>query len=336
VAVTSQERAFLDGAKLVNPDAHDAYLRGRYFWNKRTEQGLRTAIAYFEEAIAKDPNYAQAYSGLADSYALLGDWEYGALAPNEAFPKAKAAAMKALELDDRLGEAHASLALCLKSFDWNWKGAEAELLHAIKISPSYATAHQWYGWTLIITGRDDEGIAELRKAEALDPLSLIISADLADALVIAHKYEESVRQSRKTIAMDPSFAMAHYQLGQALVQLRNYDAAIPELRLAIELSGGNPLYTSQLGFAYAVSGRRNEVFKILDDLKNESNHNNSNAADIALVYAGLNENDRAFAWLQKAYKERFDPSILVRPAFDVLHSDPRFQDLLRQLGLIAN
>jgi len=133
VTVTSQERAAPDSAKLVNPDAHDAYLRGRYFWNKRTEQGLRTAITYFEEAITKDPSYAQAYSGLADSYALLGDWEYGALAPNEAFPKAKAAAAKALQLDDSLGEAHASLALCLKSFDWNWKAAEAELLQAIKL-----------------------------------------------------------------------------------------------------------------------------------------------------------------------------------------------------------
>jgi TolB-like protein/Tfp pilus assembly protein PilF len=333
VTVTSQQRALLDSAKLVNPDAHDAYLRGRYFWNKRTEQGLRTAITYFEEAITKDPNYAQAYSGLADSYALLGDWEYGALAPNEAFPKAKAAARKALELDDSLGEAHASLALCLKSFDWNWKGAEAELLYAIQINPSYATAHQWYAWNLIILGRDNEGIRELRKAEALDPLSLIIGADIADAFVIAHRYAESIQQSRKTIEMDPSFAMAHYQLGQALGQVRNYEGAIRELQQAIELSKGNPLFTSQLGFLYAVSGKRNEAFKVLDDLKNRSNHKPSYAADIALIYAGLNEKDQAFAWLHKAYVERFNPSILVRPAFDVLRSDPRFQNLSRLLGL---
>jgi TolB-like protein/Tfp pilus assembly protein PilF len=333
VAVTPQERALLEGPKLLNPDAHEAYLRGRYFWNKRTEQGLRRAIDYFGEAIAKDPNYAQAYSGLADSYALLGDWEYGALAPNEAFPKAKAAATKALELDNGLAEAHASLALCLKSFDWNWKGAEAELLRAIKISPSYATAHQWYAWNLIILGRVNEGIGELRKAEALDPLSLIISADIADALLIAHKYEDSIRQSRRTIEMDPSFAMAHYQLGQALVQVGNYDAAILELQQAIELSRGNPLCTSQLGFVYAVSGRRNDALNILHHLKDGSSYKQSNAANIALVYAGLNEKDQAFAWLQRAYEERFNPSILVRPAFDVLHSDPRFQDLSRRLGL---
>jgi TolB-like protein/DNA-binding winged helix-turn-helix (wHTH) protein/Tfp pilus assembly protein PilF len=333
VTVTSQERALLESAKLVNPDAHDAYLRGRYFWNKRTEQGLKRAINYFDEAIAKDPNYAQAYSGLADSYALLGDWEYGALAPNEAFPKAKAAATKALELDDGLGEAHASLALCLKSFDWNWKAAEAELLQAIKISPNYATAYQWYGWNLILLGHVSEGISQLRKAEALDPLSLIISADIADALVIAHRYEESMRQSRRTIEMDPSFAMAHYQLGQALVQVHNYDGAILELQQGIDLSRGNPLCKSQLGFVYAVSGRRNEAFRILDDLKNGWNQKKSHAADIARVYAGLNEKDQALAWLRKGYEERFNPSILVRPAFDSLHSDPRFQDLLRRLGL---
>jgi TolB-like protein/DNA-binding winged helix-turn-helix (wHTH) protein/Tfp pilus assembly protein PilF len=331
--LNSQRHAFLESAKGVNPDAHDAYLRGRYFWNKRTEQGLRTAITYFEEAIAKDPNYAQAYSGLADSYALLGDWEYGALTPNEAFPKAKAAATKALVSDDTLGEAHASLAFCLDLFDWDWKSAELEFKRAIDLSPSYATAHQWYAWHLILTRRNEQGLNELKKAEALDPLSLIISADIADALVIAHRYQESIQQSRKTMEMDPSFAMAHYQLGQALVQLRDYDQAIRELQQAIELSRGNPLGTSQLGLVYALSGKRNEALKILDDLKNRSNHEPSAAADVALVYAGLNEKDQAFAWLEKAYVERFNPSILLRPAFDMLRSDPRFQDLLRRLGL---
>jgi TolB-like protein/DNA-binding winged helix-turn-helix (wHTH) protein len=331
--ITAQEQTLLQKPKLVNPDAHDAYLKGRYFWNKRTEQGLRGAIAYFEQAIAKDPNYAPAYSGLADSYTLLASWEYGALNRNEAFPKAKAAATRAVKLDDSLGEAHASLGLCLKLFDWNWRGAEAELLRAIELSPSYASAHQWYGWSLINGGQNNEGISELKKAEALDPLSLIISADLADALTIAHRYGESIQQSRKIIEMDPSFAIAHYQLGQALVQVRNYDEAIRELQQATELSRGNPMCTSQLGYAYAISGRRTQAFKILDDLKNGSNDKPSYAADIALVYAGLNEKTQAFAWLERAYEDRFNPSILVRPAFDVLRSDPRFQDLLRRLGL---
>jgi TolB-like protein/DNA-binding winged helix-turn-helix (wHTH) protein/Tfp pilus assembly protein PilF len=333
VTVSSEEQALLENAKLVNPAAYEAYLKGRYFWNKRTEQGFERAIDYFDQAIAKDPDYAQAYSGLADSYALLGDWEYGVLAPKEAFPKAKAAATKALKSDNTLGEAHASLAFCLDLFDWDWRSAEREFKRAITLNNSYATAHQWYAWHLLVTGRNDEGLSELKKAEALDPLSLIISADIADALLIAHKYDQSIQQSRKTIEMDPSFAMAHYQLGQAFVQVHKYNEAILELQEAIELSRGNPLCTSHLAYAYAVSGRRNEAIKILEDLKNESNRNRSNAADIALIYAGLNERDEAFTWLQKAYEQRFNPSILVRPAFDVLRSDPRFQDLLRRLGL---
>jgi TolB-like protein/DNA-binding winged helix-turn-helix (wHTH) protein/Tfp pilus assembly protein PilF len=333
VAVTSQEQALLETTKPVNPDAYDAYLKGRYFWNKRTQQGFKQAIDYFDQAIAKDPTYAQAYSGLADSYALLGDWEYGALPAKEAFPKAKAAATQALKLDDSLGEAHASLALCLKSFDWDWKGAERELLRAIKLSPSYATAHQWYAWNLIILGHNNEGLSELRKAEALDPLSLIISADIADALVIAHRYEESVQQSRKTVEMDPSFAMAHYQIAQAFVQTHKYKQAAIELQEARELSGNNPICTSLLAYVYAISGSESKTRKILNELKNGSNHNQSNAADIALIYAGLNEKDQAFLWLQKAYEARFNPSVLLRPAFDVLRSDSRFQDLLRRLGL---
>lgn len=147
----------------------------------------------------------------------------------------------------------------MKSFDWNWKGARGELLRAIELSPSYATAHQWYGWSLIIGGQNNEGISELKKAQAIDPLSLIISADIADALIIGHRYEEAIHQSRKTMEMDPSFAMAHYQLGQALVQVHNYDGAVLELQQAIEQSRGNPICTSQLGYVYAVSGRRNEA-----------------------------------------------------------------------------
>ncbi len=333
VKLTSREQELLQNARAVNPAAYDSYLRGRYFWNKRTEQGLKKAIEYFDQAIASDPKYAQAYSGLADTYALLGDWEYGALSPGEAFPKAEAAAIKALELDGNLGEAHASRALCLKSFDWNWKGAERELLRAIKLNPSYATAHQWYAWNLIIMGRNNEGIGELKEAEALDPLSLIISADVADALVIAHRYDESIRQSQKTIEMDPSFPMAHYQLAQAFVQTHKYKQAAMELQEAIELSRGNPICTSLLAYVYAISGNEREARKMLNGLENGSNRKQPNAANIAMIYGGLNEKDQAFAWLQEAYEARFNPSVLLRPAFDGLRSDPRFRDLWRRLGL---
>src|SRR5438552_2878190 len=203
IELTPKEQAVLKNAKVVNPEAYEAYLKGRYFWNKRTADGLKKAIDYFNQAIEKDPNYAQAYTGLADSYALLGDWEYGILAPKEAFPRAKAAATKALALDNTLGEAHTSLAFSLDLFDWDWASAEREFRRAIELNPGYATAHHWYAWHLSEMGRNREAIAEMRKAQNLDPLSLIISADVAEILLVAHSYDQAIEQSRKTIDMDP-------------------------------------------------------------------------------------------------------------------------------------
>jgi len=330
INLTPQEQAVLKNVKVVNPEAYEAYLKGRYFWNKRTADGLKKAIDYFNQAIEKDPNYAQAYTGLADSYALLGDWEYGILAPKEAFPRAKAAATKALELDNTLGEAHTSLAFSLDLFDWDWASAEREFRRAIELNPGYATAHHWYAWHLSEMGRNREAIAEMRKAQNLDPLSLIISADVAEILLVAHSYDQAIEQSRKTIDMDPNFAVAHYELGQALVQKHMYKEAIAELQKAIELSGGSTTCTSNLAFAYAASGRRKEAVKILSDLKNRSKQN---ASEIALMYVGLDEKDQAMTWLEKAYEQRFNPSILLRPAFDPLRSDPRFQNLVRRIGL---
>ena len=258
-----QEQAALENPKVVNGEAYEAYLKGRYFWNKRTGDGLKEAIYYFNIATEKDPNYAEAYTGLADSYALSADWEYGILSPGDAFPKAKAAATKALALDDNLAEAHASLALILDVYEWDWEFAEKEYKRAIALYPGYATAHHWYAWHLIVTGRTSEGIAELRKAASLDPLSLIISADLADALYIAHLYDESMLQSRKTLEMDANFAVAHYALGQALVQKYMYNEAIVEFKRAIELSGGDQVFVANLARAYAVSGRKEEAIKIV-------------------------------------------------------------------------
>ena len=332
INLTSQEQAALTSVKVVNPEAYEDYLKGRYFWNKRTADGLKKAIDYFDQAIEKDPNYAQAYSGLADSYALLGDWQYGVLAPKEAFPRAKAAATKALELDNTLGEAHTSLAFSLDLFDWDWHSADREFRRAIELNPGYATAHHWYAWHLSEMGRNSDAIAEMRKAENLDPLSLIISADVAEILLVAHSYDEAIQQSRKTTDMDPNFAVAHYELGQAFVQKHMYNEAITELRKAIELSGGSTTCTSNLAYAYAVAGRRNEALKIMKDLTNRSNHVFSNAPEIALIYVGLDEKDQAMTWLEKAYAEHFNPSVLLRPAFDPLRSDPRFQNLVRRIG----
>jgi tetratricopeptide (TPR) repeat protein len=217
-----QEKAALEKSKAVTPEAYEAYLKGRYFWNKRTGEGLKKAIDYFSLAIEKDPNYAEAYAGLADSYALSGDWEYAILSPQDASLEAKAAATKALALDDSLGEAHTSLAFAMDLYDWDWASAEKQYKRAIALNPGYATAHHWYAWHLIVMGRNSDGLSELRKAESLDPLSLIISADLADALCIAHLYDESVQQSRTTLEMDPNFAVAHYELGQAFQQKHMY------------------------------------------------------------------------------------------------------------------
>ena len=331
ISLTPQEQTALKNAKVVNPEAYESYLKGRYFWNKRTADGFKIALAYFNQAIEEDPKYAQAYSGLADTYVLLGDWEYGVMAPKEAYPKAKAAATRALELDNSLSDAHTSLA-SLGMFDWDWQSAGKEFRRAIELNPGYATAHQWYAWHLNLLGRQREAIAEIRKAESLDPLSLIISADTADLLFVARRYDESIQQSRKTLEMDPNFAIAHFELSQTYLQKRMYSEAIAELQRAIELSGGSTTFTSNLAYAYAASERRNEAVKILNDLTSRSN-GSSDAAEIALIHAGLGEKDQAMAWLEKAFSERFIPSILLRPGFDPLRSDPRFQNLVHRIGL---
>jgi TolB-like protein/DNA-binding winged helix-turn-helix (wHTH) protein/tetratricopeptide (TPR) repeat protein len=333
IELTPHEQAVLKNGKRVSPEAYDAYLKGRYFWNKRTAEGLQKAIDYFNQVISTDPNYAEAYAGLADSYALAGDWEYGVLAPKEAYPRARAAAAKALELDDTLGEAHISLAFCLDGFDWDWEAAEKEFRRGIELNPGYATGHHWYAWHLTALGRKDEAISEMKKAEDLDPLSLIISAELAEEFLIAHRYDEAIKQSRKTMALDPFFAVAHFELGQVFVQEHMYNEAIAELQKAIELSPGSTTLRSNLAYAYAESGKRTEASQILNDLKSNSHDAFSNAPEIALVYLGLDEKDQAMAWLEKAYAERFNPSVLLRPAFDSMRSDPRFQNLLRRIGL---
>jgi TolB-like protein/DNA-binding winged helix-turn-helix (wHTH) protein/Flp pilus assembly protein TadD len=328
-----QEQVALAKSKTVNPMAYEAYLKGRYFWNKRTGDGLRTAIQYFNRAIEADATYAEAYSGLADSYALSGDWEYGVLSPQDAFRKATEAATKALALDDSLGEAHTSLAFALDLYGWDWQAAETEYKLAIKLSPGYATAHLWYAWHLILMGRNTEGLFELGKAESLDPLSLIISADMADALCIAHLFDEAVQQSNKTLQMDPNFAIGHYELGQALEQKHMHDEAVAEFQKAIEISGHSGAFDSNLAYVYAVLGRKEEAVKIAEDLEAHRDQNPSAQANIALIYVGLGDQDQAMVWLNKGYEARFNPSILLRPGFDPLRSDARFKELLHRVGL---
>jgi TolB-like protein/DNA-binding winged helix-turn-helix (wHTH) protein/Flp pilus assembly protein TadD len=333
INLNPQEEGALKNTKVVNPEAYVAYLKGRYFWNKRTAEGLTKAIEYFNEAIAKDPTYGQAYAGLADSYAVLGNSDFAVLSAREAYPKAKAAATKALELDNSLGEAHTSLAFCLGHFEWHWDAAEKEYLQAIALNPGYATAHQWYALQLSLLGRFDESIAEMRKAESLDPLSLVISADVADVLFAARRFDESIQQSRKAIDMDPNFAIARFELGQALAQKKMYNTAIAELQRANQLSGGDTTCVAVLAYAYAASGRADEAIKLLNELKSRPNHRFSYAAPEALIYAGLNDKDQAMSLLEQAYEDRFDVLALRSPAFDPLRSNARFQNLVRRIGL---
>jgi TolB-like protein/DNA-binding winged helix-turn-helix (wHTH) protein/Flp pilus assembly protein TadD len=332
INLNPQEQAALKSAKVVNPEAYQAYLKGRYFWNKRTPDALKAALAYFNQAINEDPTYAQAYSGLADTYALLGDWQYGVMTPKEALPKAKAAAIKALELDSTLSEAHNSLAFCFDAFDWDLESAGKEFQRAIELNPGYATAHHWYAWHLSLLGQYNQAIEEMRKAKSLDPLSLIINADLAELLVIAHFYDESIIQSRKTIEMDPNFALAHNQLAQAYLQKHMNAEAIAELQKAVELSAGSPTCIANLARAYAASGRNSDAVKLLSELKNHSNGGYSDAAEVSMVYAALGDKDQAMHWLEIGYEQRFNPGVLQRLGFDPLRSDPRFQDMVRRIG----
>jgi TolB-like protein/Tfp pilus assembly protein PilF len=333
INLNPQEQAALKNVKVVNPEAYESYLKGRYFWNKRTANALKVALAYFNQAIEEDPKYAQAYSGLADTYALLGDWQYAVMTPKEALPRAKAAAMKALELDDSLSEAHTSLAFCLDGFDWDFESAGKEFRRAIDLNPGYATAHHWYSWHLSLLGRNNEAIVEMKKAENLDPLSLIINADLAELLLIAHLPDESIQQSRKTIEMDPNFAFGHNQLAQAYLEKHMFREAIAELQKAIDLSGGSPTCATNLARAYAASGKTAAAVGLLNDLKKRSASGDPHTAEIAMIYAALGNNDKAMAWLDKSYEERFNPGVLLRPGFDPLRSDSRFQALVRRIGL---
>jgi len=333
INLTAHEQAALKKVTVVNPEAYESYLKGRYFWNKRTADGLSTAIDFFNDAIESKPDYAESYAGLADSYALAGDWKYSLLAPKEAYPKAKAAVTKALALDSTLGEAHISLAFSMENFDWDSESAGREFRRGIELSPGYAIGHEWYGWHLAALGQHGEAVAEVEKAVNLDPLSPSIGADLAEELLVAHHFDEAVTQSRKTLVLDPFFAPAHYVLGQALMQKHDYNEAISELQRAIELSPGSTAFKANLAYAYAASGMRDKATKILDDLKSRSSESSSNAPEIAIIYVGLNDKDQAMAWLEKAYIESFSPWVLMRPCFDPLRSDPAFQDLVRRIGL---
>ena len=334
ITLTPQEQTRLASARPVNPEAHEAYLKGRFYWNKRTADGLKKSLDYFQQAIERDPAYALSYVGLADCYVLMAAAEYAVLPPREGFPKAEAAARKALQIDDMLAEAHCTLAYSKGLFEWDWPGAEREFQRAFEINPSYATAHQWYALLLKDQGRLAEAFDEIKRAQALDPLSLIINCDAAVMYYWARQYDRSIQEYRKALEMDPNFAVAHWGLGRAYVEKRMFREATAELQKAIVLSGGSAVHLASLGHAYAVAGEKAAARDALSNLKDLSKRANVSPYDIALIHAALGEKDQAFEWLEKAYEQR-DSSLIflkVDPRLDPLRSDPRFQDLLRRMN----
>jgi TolB-like protein/DNA-binding winged helix-turn-helix (wHTH) protein/Tfp pilus assembly protein PilF len=330
-----EEERRLAGHSAENPEAYQLYLKGRYHWNKRTPDGTQKAIDYFRAAIAKDPRYALAYVGLADCYHVPAN----PLPPREKMPLAKAATMKALQLDDTLAEAHTSLARVLYAYDWDWPAAEKEFKRAIELNPRYAPAHQWYGGYLSATDRFREADAEKKRALELEPLSLVINFDVGLASYYSRNYDQAIDQFQKTLELDANFPPPHIYLAAAYEQKGMFEEAITAFQRAITVTQDPFKARAMAGLAhvYAVSGTKIEARKILAELQTLSEHSYIPATDTAMVYTGLGDKDKAFAQLEKAYEEHsFSLSNLkVEPRFDPLRSDPRFADLLRRIGAPA-
>jgi TolB-like protein/Flp pilus assembly protein TadD len=332
LTMTGEEQQRLTKHHTENPEAHQLYLKGRYYTSKATIDGFRKGIGYMNQAIELDPTYALAYAGLAGYYyEASGTYQQ----PQEAIPKARAAALQALKLDETLAEAHTALALVKAQYDWNWAEAEKEYRRAIELNPSYAPAHQYYGYCLAEQERLDEAIAEMTRAHELDPLTPWISTNLAWFYYLARRYEESAAQYLKIIEADPGYANAHYSLGLVYAQKKMFEQAIAETEKARQLDPDKPNILAQLGHIYSVSGKKAEAQRVLDELLEKEKSGYVNPVYVATVYTGLGEKDQTFAWLEKAYQDRSEELLFLKvdPAFNDLHSDPRFVGLLRRMNL---
>jgi tetratricopeptide (TPR) repeat protein len=333
IALTEEQKTRLANPRQTKPEAYEAYLKGRYHWNKRTADGMQKAEHYFQQAIDSDPTYAPAYSGLADCNSGLA-W-HGFKSPADALPKAYAAARKAVEIDPQSAEAHASLGLVL-SHSWNWAGAEAEFRRALELDPQYANAHHWYGDYLSIKGRHEEALAEASRALELDPLNLMISTWVALRYYQARDYSRAIEQGRNSVELDSNFAAAHLLLGEGYVQAGSRDEGVSELKRAASLSGGSPLYTAQVAVALAAAGRRGEALQIAHELETISSQRYVSPYGMAQIYAALKSDEDTFKWLQAAYRDRavWMEYLAVDPIFDRYRSDHRFQELLRRIDLL--
>jgi adenylate cyclase len=332
--ITRQEEQVIATKPTKNIEAYDAYLRGRYFWNKRTSDGINHAIEHFQQSIERDPDFALGHAGLADSYIALTFYNFAA--PHETMPKAKESAIKALALDNTLAEAHASLAHVLVNYDWNWSAAEKEFKRSIELKPDYATAHEWYAiHYLTATGRLEEAVQEMKKALELEPASLVMNTFMGATLYYAGRYDEAIDQCRRTIEMDPNFTVAHWHLGLAYEQKQVLDAATEEFKKAISLSGGSPLMKAALGRAYAKSQKKHEANEMLNELNELSKQHYVSAYEVATIYVALGNNEQAFQLLEEAYAEHSFHLVYlnVSPQFKPVSSDRRFQDLVQRIGL---
>ena len=330
--LTGSEQRVIGSRPTENTEAHQFYLKGRFFWNKRTGNDLKKSIDYFEQAIATDPNYALGYAGVADAYVFLPGYTAGA--PRDCYPKAMAAAKKALELDNTLAEAHTTLALALWYYDFDFTQANREFQRAIELNPNYATGHQQYGNnTLSALGRFDDAIAEGKRAVELDPLSLVINADLGVNYYYACRYDEAIAQERKTLEMNPGYYFAYLNLGQALEMKGGRDAAIAEYQKARALND-DPSVLGLLAHAYGLSGNKMEAEKILDQLKALSKARYVSAYSFALAYLGLGNKEEALSRLEQSYQDRAGADIgwiRVDHLLDPLHGDPRFEALAEKI-----
>ena len=336
VRLTGEDEKRMAKTYTANSEAYRDYLQGRFWWNKQDEEGYNKAIGYFQQAIAKDPAYALAYDGLADCYADTAI--YGLVPPKEAVPRSKEAALKALEMDDTLAEAHATLASIKTYLDWDWSGAESESRRAIELNPNYAPAHYYYGAFFRNMGRDREAIAEIKRALELDPLSVFTNRGLGLAYYVSRQYDLAIEQEKKTLELDPNYVAAYRTLGMSYVQKSMYKEAITEFEKALAISPGTDYLHATLGYVYARAGRRADAQKELDQLNEISKNKYIPASARVPIYAALGDKDKAFEWLEKGYEEHLifgdgTADIKVDPVFDPLRSDPRFQDLLHRMNL---
>jgi serine/threonine-protein kinase len=331
--LTRAEKKQLTRHHTENPEAYRLYLKGRHYWNRWTEEGFYKAIEYFQHAVEKDPNYALAHTGLADSYVLLGWNSY--LPPKEAFPKGKVSAMTALQLDPDLAEAHTSMAALLWLHDWRWEEAHTEFKRSLELSPTYPTANHWYAEYLMTMGKHEEAMVRMKSGQELDPLSLIINVAVGWNFYHARRYEEAIEQLRRTVELEPNYPVTYWILGLLLRKTGCNELAVTEGEKGVKLSGDSPLMRAALAHTLAAAGRTSEAVQMLDDLTELARQKYIAPYFFAGIHIGLGENERAIEYLEKSYEEHSHWLIYLHidPSMDGLRQDPRFQDLLRRVGL---